>query len=134
MTRWLFIGAAVGVALLLTWWAWDGWLYLQRGYSLGVGMPGKRAWILQIAFPTWRAAAHVLLWVTAMIAAFAFVADLRWASSAAWFAFGATVAVGIYDVVEYGTMGSPTSVWVVLLLLLFALVTTFGSFEPPKEA
>ena len=134
MTRRLSIGAALAAALLLTWCAWEGWLYLQRGYSLGVGMPGERASIFQIDFPAWRAAAHVLLWVAAMIAIFVYVAGLRWASSAAWLAFGATVAVGIYDVAQYGTMGSPTSAWVVLLLLLFALLTRFGSLEPPMEA
>jgi hypothetical protein len=32
----------------------------------------------------------------------------------------------MHDVTQYGTMGSPTSIWTVVLLLLFALLTRFG--------
>jgi hypothetical protein len=38
--------------------------------------------------------------------------------------------MGVYDVVQYGMIGSPTSIWTILLLLLFALLTKFGPMTP----
>ena len=123
MTRQFFIGTAVAVALFLGWWAWDGWFYLQRGYSLGVSMAGHPGSVFHVDFPVWRAALHVLLWLAAMVAIVAYVTGRRWASTAAWLTFATTLLVGVYDVVQYGTIGSPTSIWTLLLLLLFALLT-----------
>jgi len=134
MTRQLLIGTAVAVALFLGWLAWDGWFYLQSGYSLGVSMVGHPASVFHVDFPAWRAAVHVLLWVVAVAAIVAYVARSRWASTAAWLTFAATLLVGIYDVVKYGTIGSPTSIWTVLLLLLFALLTRFAPLAPRANA
>lgn len=134
MTRQFLIGAAVGVTLFLGWLAWEGWFYLQRGYSLGVSMTGHPASVFHIDFPVWRAAVHILLWIAAMAAIVAYVTSRRWASTAAWLAFAATLFVGIYDVVQYGTIGSPTSIWTVLLLLFFALLTSFGSLATRADA
>ena len=133
MTRRLLIGTALAVALFLAWLAWDGWLYLQRGYSLGVATAGELASVFHIDFPVWRAAIHVLLWIAAMAAIAAYAAGRRWASAAAWMAFAATLVIGIYDVIQYGTMGSPTSIWTILLLLLIALLTRFGPLAPRAE-
>lgn len=130
MTRQLFVGTAVAVALFLGWLAWDGWFYLQRGYSLGVSMAGHQSSVFQVNFPVWRAAVHVLLWIAAMTAIAAYATGRRWASIAAWLTFAATIVVGVSDVVQYGTIGSPTSIWTVLLLLLFALLTKFGPVGP----
>ena len=69
-----------------------------------------------------------------MAAIVAYVARSRWASTAAWLTFAATLLVGIYDVVKYGTIGSPTSIWTVLLLLLFALLTRFAPLAPRANA
>ena len=130
MTRQFLIGTAVAVAFLLGWLAWDGWFYLQRGYSLGVSMAGHPASVLHIDFPEWRAAVHVLLSVGATAGIIAYVAGRRWASTAAWLTFAATLVGGIHDVVQYGTLGSPTSIWTVLLILLLALLTKFGPLAP----
>ena len=134
MTRQVFIGTAVAVAVFLGWLAWDGLIYLQRGYSLGVSVAGHPASVFHVDFPVWRAAVHVLLWLSAMTAILAYITGRRWASTAAWLTFGATLVTGIYDIVQYGTMGSPTSIWTVLMLLLFALLTRFGPLTPRAAA
>ena len=130
MKRQFLIGTAVAVALFLGWLAVDGWFYLQRGYSLRAAIAGHPGSIFHVDFPMWRAAVHVLLWVAAMAAIVAYVTDRRWASTGAWLTFAATLVIGIYDVVQYGTIGSPTSIWTVLLLFLFALLTRFGPLAP----
>ena len=123
MTRHFLIGTALALALFLGWLALDGWFYLRQGYSLSVSMAGNPASIFHIDFPVWRTAVHVLLWVAAMVAIMAYVSRRRWASTAAWLAFTATLLVAIFDVVQYGTIGSPTSIWTVLLLLVVVLLT-----------
>jgi len=97
-------------------------------------MLGHPASVFHVDFPAWRAAVHVLLSVVAVAAIVAYVTRSRWASTAAWPIFAATLLVGIYDVVQYGTIGSPTSIWTVLLLLLFALLTRFGPLPPTANA
>lgn len=134
MTRQILVGTALAVALFLGWLAWDGGLYLQRGYSLGISMAGHPSSVFHIDFPAWRAAVHVLLWVAAMAAIGAYITGRRWASIAAWLTFAATLLVGIYDVVQYGTIGSPTSIWTALLLLLLALLTRFGPLVASASA
>ena len=133
MTRPVLIGTSLAVALFLAWLAWDGWLFLRRGYSLSVGLAGKPGSIFHIDFPEWRAAVHMLLWIAAMGGILSYAASRRWASTAAWLTFAATLVIGIYDVVQYGTIGSPTSIWTVLLLLLFALLTRFAPLGPKTE-
>jgi len=134
MTRPFLIGIALVVALLLAWLAWDGWFYLQRGYSLRVGLAGEPGSTFHIDFPAWRAAVHVLLWLAAVAAIAAYLARRQWASTAAWLTFAATLAIGIYDVVQYGTIGSPTSIWTVILLLLLALLARFRPLGPSVDA
>jgi hypothetical protein len=134
MTRRIFIGTALAIALVLTWLAWDGWFYLQRGYSLGVALADEPTSISHISFPSWRAAAHVLLWLAAMGAIVAYVTHRSWTSIAAWLTLAATLAIGIDDVVEYGTMGSPTSIWTILLLTLLALLTTLAPLASTAKA
>jgi hypothetical protein len=130
MMRRLLICTALAVALFLAWLAWGGWLYLQHGYSLAVGFAGEPGSIFHIDFPAWRAAVHVLRWVAAMTAIVAYLGGRRWASTVAWLTFAATLVMGVYDVVQYGMIGSPTSIWTILLLLLFALLTKFGPMTP----
>jgi hypothetical protein len=123
--RQVLIGAAIVAAVLLGWLAWDGWIYLQRGYSLGVSMEGQAASVFHIDFPMWRAATHALLCIAAMAAIVAYISGHRRAPTIAWLTFAATLAVGIYDLVQYGTIGSPTSIWTLFVLLLFSLLTRF---------
>ena len=134
MMRRFFIISALALALFLTWQAWEGWLYIQRGYSLGVALEGEPRSVYHVDFPRWRAAVHVALWVAAMASIAAYVAGRQWASTAAWLTFAAVSTAGLLDVAEYGTMGSATSIWTVLLLLLFALLTRFGTLAPRAAA
>jgi len=134
MKRQFLIGTAVAAALFLSWLAWDGWFYLQRGYSLGVSMSGHPASVFHIDFPAWRAAVHILLWVGAMAVIVTYISGRQRASTAAWLIFAATSLIGVYDVVQYGSIGSPTSIWTVLLLLLVALITRFGPVAPKANA
>lgn len=124
MMRQALIVIAMVVVISLGWLAWDGWFYIQRGYSLGVWISGHPASEYHIDFPSWRKGIHVLLWAAAMVAIGAYAVEQSWALAAIWLTFAMTSFVGIHDVVQYGTMGSPTSIWTVLLLLLFALLGT----------
>lgn len=126
MMRPLLIVSAVAVAIALAWLAWDGWSYLQRGYSIGVSTAGHPTSEKEVDFPAWRAGVHILLWLAAMIATGAYLAGRPWASSAAWVTFAITSFVALCDVVQYGILGSPSSIWTVLLLLLLALLSTFA--------
>ncbi len=134
MTRQFLIGIAVAVGLFLSWLAWDGWFYLRRGYSLGVSMSAHQASVFHIDFPAWRVAVHILLWVAAMAVIVAYVRGRPGASTSAWLIFAAASLIGIYDVVQYGSIGSPTSIWTVLLLLLVALLTRLGPLAPKADA
>jgi hypothetical protein len=132
--RRVLIATALTVAAFLTWLAWGGWLYIQRGYSLSVGFAGEPGSIFHVDFPAWRAVVHVALWLAAMAAIAGYVGRRNWASKVAWLTFAATLAVATSDIVEYGMIGTPTSIWTILLLLLFALLTKFGALEPTAEA
>lgn len=134
MMRPFLIGTAAAVALVIGWLAWDGWVYLQRGYSLGVSLGRHPASIFHVAFPAWRAAIHFLLWVAAMAAIVAYVASSGWASAIAWLTLTLTLLVGVYDARQYGTVGSPTSIWTVLALLVLALLTRLGPLAPEVRA
>lgn len=134
MMRRVLIVTALVVAISLGWFAWDGWFYIQRGYSLGVSISGHPAFEYHFNFPTWRAGIHVLLWVAAMVSIGAYVGEQSWASAATWFTFVAAFVVGIHDVVQYGTMGSPTSIWTLLLLVLFALLGTAAPLKQQAES
>jgi hypothetical protein len=134
MTHKLLVGSAVAVAICLTWLAWDELLYLQHGYSVRVSLAEGPASTTKINFPAWRIAVHILLWIAAMAAILAYIQVRSWAQTVAWLTFVGTLAMGVYDVVLYGTIASPTSIWSVLLLLLFALLTTFGRLFPTVDA
>ncbi len=64
----------------------------------------------------------------------AYITGRQGASTAAWLIFAATSLIGILDVVQYGSIGSPTSIWTVLLLLLIALLTRFGPLAQKARA
>ncbi len=134
MQRKIRHSAAITMVLILGWLSLDGWVYLQRGYSLSIALSGHASSVYHVDFPTWRVSAHVLLWVAGMIAILAYVTCQGWASAAAWLAFGATSLLGIHDVDQYGTIGSPTSVWSVLLFLSFALLVRVDPFAPNANA
>jgi hypothetical protein len=133
MKRPLLIGTVLVIAGLITWLSWDGWLYLQRGYSFRIGLAGEAGSVFHVDFPTWRTAVHAMLWAAAMAAVFLYVTGHRRASTVAWATFAAVVITGFDDVVQYGTMGSPTSMWTVELLLLLAVLIRFGRLAPVAD-
>lgn len=130
--RQFLIGIAVAVALFLSWLGWDGWFYLQRGYSLRVSMSGHQASVFHIGLSAWRGVVHILLWLAAMAVIVAYITGRQGASTAAWLIFAAASLIGIYDIIQYGSIGSPTSIWTVLLLLLVALFTKLGPLTPRR--
>ena len=97
-------------------------LYLQRGYSLVVTLSGQPAAISRFEFPVWRIGLHLLLWIAALVALALIAAERRAGAALAWFVFCASLAVAGHDVWRYGTLGSPSSIWALLLLLLFPIL------------
>jgi len=126
MRQGLLIGSVVAVALLLTWLAWIELRYLHQDHSVKISWPGKPTYVHHVEFPSWMMAVHGLLWLAAMAATIAFLLAQTWAPTVAWTTFAITLVSSIYYIAQYGTMGSPTSKWTVLLLLILALITTYG--------
>ncbi len=97
------------------------WQYIQDGYRLAAGIEGGPWSSHDVQIPLWR---KVVTWVILLVAATGISLSVMTHRSAVIVlgsAFGIRVVVGILDVREYGTMGSPTSLQAVALLLaLFA--------------
>lgn len=123
MRRMVLAGAAT---LFLVWSAVSGWIYIERGYSLALAMEGYPVSIKHFDFPTWRAAVHLLLSAGAIAAVLTSAFSQRWAPAAAWAVWVLIVALGYYDVDRWGLMVSPTSIWTVLVMMLFAVLVTVG--------
>lgn len=121
MRRMVLAGVA---ALFIAWSAISGWVYIERGYPLAFAMEGYPVTIRHFGFPRWRAAVHLLLSAGTIAAVLTVLFKQRWAPVAAWTIWALTVAVGYYDVDRWGFMGSPTSIWTVLVLLLFAVLVS----------
>jgi len=131
----LFI--ALGLAILLSAIAGQTLFYLLNGYSLAVAIhwpagmvpasSGSRTRVYHVAFPLIRILVHLLLWITALVAAWLFAVGHSRATPVSWLVFAAAILIGMSDVVFWGTMGSPTSRWLLLTLLLLAVASTFRS-------
>ena len=133
MRRSWTIAATLIAAVVLGWSLWSSWLSLDHGYSIGVDVAGRSQSIYQVEFPTWRKTAHLLLSVAILITLALYVVGRDWARAAAWSAFGAASLIGLLDVAQYGTLGSPTSIWTVLVLLLFSLLSSFVRVRPQSS-
>jgi hypothetical protein len=117
------IAAMLSAAVILTWLFYQGWIYLQRGYSIAVAFEGQQATTSHISFPHWRLLAHLLLWAAMTGSIVAYLLGRHWSTAIAWLVCAATCGIGIYDVEQFGLLGSPTSIWTVVLLLVLALLT-----------
>jgi hypothetical protein len=117
------IAAMLSAAVILTWLSYQGWIYLQRGYSIAVAFEGQQATTSHISFPHWRLMAHLFLWAAMMGSIVAYLLGRHWSTATAWLVCAATCGIGIYDVEQFGLLGSPTSIWTVVLLLVVALLT-----------
>ena len=121
----LLIAAAFAVLLALT--AASTFPYLMRGYSLSVGIEGVQPKDYHVDFPPTRIAIAALIWALGFAAIALFIVGDRRAGLLSWGVFISALLVAVWDVFEYGTMGSPTSLWVLLVFLLLALATQFRS-------
>ena len=120
----LILGTVVVAAIVLVALAVDEASYLQRGYDLSMGFAGQVPSIVHTTFPTWLKVTHGLIGLGAL-STLVFTAMMRRiAVPLAWVTLGAAIAVGYYDVIQYGTLGSPTSIKTILLLFLLCILTT----------
>jgi hypothetical protein len=131
--RTLILGTVVVAAIVLVVLALDEASYLQRGYDLSMGFAGQTPSIVHTTFPAWLKVAHGLIGLGVLITLVFMALMRRAAVPLAWFTFGAAIAVGYYDVIQYGTLGSPTSIKTILLLLLICILATYwkriGAFQ-----
>lgn len=97
------------------------WAYLDRGYALSVAINGGAASSSHIGFPGSRKLALLVLGATAFGTLWLFASSHKLDRAMGWATFALGMLVALFDVREYGTMGSPTTLWAVLLLLALAL-------------
>jgi hypothetical protein len=115
MKIWAVRVIAVLALALLVLVARKNWSYLQTGYHMRVGFEGGPYTAVDGVFPLWRkllgAAVLGVLALGILLGMFA--------RSSAVLAFGlgmvSTLVLGAYDMWWYGTIRSPTSVWVLTL-------------------
>lgn len=121
----------VGIAALTLTGAAYLWLtalelgYLARGYALQINSDLGQGQPTHISFPAWRSVAALAWAGCAALAAILRLTDNRNAVWVAWVAFGGALMTGCYDVYEYGTVGSPTSLKTLGLLFGIALLVAF---------
>ncbi|MCA1198320.1 hypothetical protein K9B35_10100 [Sphingomonas sp. R647] len=123
----LILAASILIGALLILSAVQQWQYLDRGYTLAVSIGEGPASISHINFPTWRKLASLPIIGFALLAIALFAAKHRRALLLAWTAFGGALILGIYDLREFGLIGSPTSLWTLLPLLGPALAIRVGT-------
>jgi hypothetical protein len=107
--RFVAVVALVLLALLFR----KNWSYLQAGYHMRVGFEGGPYTAVDKVFPLWRkllgAAVFVVLALGILLGMFARSS----AVSALGLSVAATLVIGAYDMWWYGTIRTPTSIWVV---------------------
>jgi hypothetical protein len=121
----IVLGAGVLALVALAFVAREAWLHLEAGYQIQVGFEGGPYKTYDIVFPFWRKilgsaslaviAAGILLWMSEHSHAFSIL--LAGSTSVA--------ALGLYDVWQYGTMGTPTSLgtWLFVAASFAAAIT-----------
>jgi hypothetical protein len=123
--RTLILGTVLAIAIVLVVLGLDEASYLQRGYDLALGFAGESPSVVHTTFPVWLKVAHGLIGLGAL-STLAFTATMhRAAVPLAWGTLGAAIAMGYYDVIQYGTLGSPTSIKTILLLFLLCVLATY---------
>ena len=117
LLRAIFASTALG---LITLYAFR-WSYLRGGYGISVGLEdGAAALHTHIVFPVWRLVAHIAIAALIAVSAWLVVFRNRPSVLVQGTATGAALVVGGWDVYEYGTLASPTTlVSTVLVVLLY---------------
>lgn len=133
MTRWKLV-AAVILAILLLAAGTSQWVYLDRGYTLGIVIDGGAATSSHVNFPWGRKLVLLPLGVFAFATLWLFASSHPLDRTAAWAMLAVGLLVALSDVREYGTLGSPTTLWALLLLLAMALMVQLAprSAEEPR--
>lgn len=101
------------------------WQYVQEGYSLKIGEVGGAFSEYVIQFPLWRSIAVYVVALAILVGVGLAMAGRRLAVVVLGVALFATVVIGAYDVDQYGTIGSPTSLKSVALLLLLLVTVRY---------
>jgi hypothetical protein len=118
---------AVGVLALLAlvFVATETWLRLVAGYQLHIGFEGGPRTTYDIVFPFWRKLLEGVVLVVLAGGILLGMFGRSRAFSAIVVGIAGVAALGLYDVWEYGTIGSPTSKWTGFLVaaLLAAAMT-----------
>jgi hypothetical protein len=103
--------------------------YLWRGYclqmSIQASFENRGPFVSHISFPPWLAVVHGAIYLALFVILGLSALFRRQAFLLAWMTFLAVLIVGALEVQEYGTIGSPTSIKTVLLILVLALLTTW---------
>ena len=103
--------------------------YLLHGYALTmtVEAPFGRSGptVSHIGFPLWLGLVHGAIYLGIFVILALAALFRREAFFLSWATFLVAVTVGMLDVYQYGTIGSPTSLGTVLLVLLLASFTTY---------
>src|SRR5262249_17228701 len=120
----VILGTVVATAIVLVVLGLNEADYLERGYDFSGSFAGRTPRVVHIDFPTWLKAAHGLIGLAAF-STLTFLALMRRAAVPfAWVTLLVAMVVGIYDVYQYGTLGSPTSIKTVSLVLLLSMLAT----------
>lgn len=125
MTRRMLVALIFAVLLLGV--GASQWAYLDRGYALSVAINGGAASSSHIGFPWSRKLVLLVLGVAAFGAVWLFASSHKLDRAMGWATFALGMLVALFDVREYGTMGSPTTLWAVLLLLALALTAQLSA-------
>lgn len=115
---------AVAIAVVSLWVAVRDWNYLQSGYSLGVAVGDSPVTSFDIVFPAWRKVAHAVIWLAVVVGAWAVATRKRHAATLCRVLVGIVAVVGIVDVVQYGSIHTPTTKAGLLLPVALALCAT----------
>ena len=122
--RAVILGIVVAAAVVLIVLGLDEASYLERGYSISGGFAGQTPRIVHIDFPNWLKVTHGMIGL-AVLGTLMFLAMMRRAAvPLAWATLVVAMAVGMHDVIQYGTLGSPTSIKTIVLVLLLAILAT----------
>jgi hypothetical protein len=118
---------ALGFAVMLSIISGLTLAYLLNGYSIVIGTQptdisgAAHPFVYRVEFSRARILVDILLWATSLVGVLLFAIDNPRARLICWLVFLTATAIRIWDVYHYGTMGSPTSLWLLLTLLLLAI-------------
>lgn len=126
---------AVGVLALvaLAFVATETWLHLLAGYQLHIDFEGGPYGTYGIVFPFWRKLLEVVVLVVLAFGILLGMFGRSRAFSVIVVGIAGVAVLGLHDVWQYGTMGSPTSKWTgFLAAALFAAAIIGKQFRVLK--